>query len=481
MRKTSSFALLIVLMSILSMIFISFLSKQTALVSIEHYVKFGNILLILFSTATIALFIKELFLSNVISVKPAPKALLILSLSLLLVLSIFQKQVGIIATSIFILISISYAIINRKIYTPNRVYIFIVIYALLQLFGTIGTVKGFRFPDMSFSFYLIPISFYCFRIEKTVLLQIMRFFFRAMLIYMAITLIFWYFNMQFLNIGFLEWMKQKVLTNGFNAYYWTNSWTNYMHPSYISLVLFPALFSGLYLYYKKLETSKISKFELLVFIFFSIASQIAMQSRIGIVCIAFILTISFFYYLKLRTKFFKWGIFTTVILIGISFVILGNKVDGFITDPVRKMDSTLAINYIKSHPWWGAGYHQEALALSSQQEISKDKITIVPNVKTYTHNEFLGDTVQFGVLGLIVLLILLFGLLRYSVISKSFLLQQFFCLYFIFMLIEEPLYVQEGITRFMVFLAFFIHLSECDHPIKSIELWKRLPKSEPAK
>ena len=476
MKRTNFYLILILIFTILSMSIISYLSVHTTLVSIDHHVEFGKILLGVFFLSNLLLFVNELVIPNFNSFKHFPTGLLITSLASILILSIFHKQVGIAATGLFVVCALIYCIAHGRFYLPNKVYVFVLIYALLQLIGTIGTTKGFHFPEMSYSFYLIPLSFYCFRIEKPILLQLMKFFFRAILVYMAFILIFWHFNMQHMNIPLVDWMTRKLNYNDLEAYYWVNSWTHYMHPSYISLVLFPALISGLYLEYKKDDSSRISKFELLVFVIFSLATQVAMQSRIGTVCVLFILLLSFFYYLKLKTKIFKWSLVATMVLAGIVLVISYSHIDGFVTDPARKMYSTLAFNYIKSHPCKGVGYHQQAMALTEQQEIMKNDTPLVSDVKTYTHNQFLGDTLQFGVIGLIVLINLLLGLVRYSIRSRSFLLQQLLSVYFIFMLIEEPLYVQEGITRFMIFLAFFIHLSESETPIKSFVLWNWFPK-----
>ena len=88
--------------------------------------------------------------------------------------------------------------------------------------------------------------------------------------------------------------------------------------------------------------------------------------------------------------------------------------------------------------------------------------------------------VQFGIPGLLPLLILLAGLVWYAFKSRSYLLQLYMLIYLLFMLIEEPLYAQEGITRFMAFLCLFIHISECDKPVKVHRLRNLFSKGEPA-
>ena len=92
------------------------------------------------------------------------------------------------------------------------------------------------------------------------------------------------------------------------------------------------------------------------------------------------------------------------------------------------------------------------------------------NKKTYVHNQFLGEMVQFGISGLIVLLVVMAGLVFYSFKSRSYLLQMLLFVYILFMLVEEPLYVQPGITRFIVFFALFAAIGETNAERKYVDL-----------
>ena len=170
------------------------------------------------------------------------------------------------------------------------------------------------------------------------------------------------------------------------------------------------------------------------------------------------------------------------VLAGMIILMAGeNKFSRLIHDGVRKADFTLAVNYIKEHPVAGAGYHQQRAALEYQDKKMTDvtRPADAPPI-TYTHNQFLGDMVQFGIPGLLPLLILLAGLVWYAFKSRSYLLQLYMLIYLLFMLIEEPLYAQEGITRFMAFLCLFIHISECDKPVRVHRLRNLFSKGEPA-
>ena len=481
MKKVNFFAPVLMVLTCLLLIFIKLYFREIDDILVNH-ISFGNILLLTFIGLTLVIAIFE---SEIIkSFKPffSVRSLLIISVVFLLILSIFQKKAGIYATSLFVVCAFIYAFANRRIYALNPIYYFVFLYPILELFGTIGTPKGFRFPEMTYSFYLIPIAFCCFRIEKETMLRILRLLFRVMMIYMVISVVNWWYNcMHFVNVGYIEWMTQKTNVNGIAALEFVASWSRYNHPSYINLVLLPTLISGFYLFYKKQEKSKISIFELLVYSTFCIFMQLIMESRIGLVEVLLIILISGLYYLHINKIYFKLALILVLFIGASGITVLQNKVSGFITDPVRKTDSTLAINYIKKHIWWGAGYSQEAAVLKQQEELMKNELKPGYWFKTYTHNQILGTMIQFGIPGAVLLLVLVFSLMWYAFKSRSYLLQMFMLLYIFFMLIEEPLYVQEGITRFFVFLAFFIHITESEkQQVKSIDLFKRLSKNQSA-
>jgi hypothetical protein len=465
MKKHNIFSVSLITILVLSLLFIGFYFNQFDIKN-HNITNLNDILLTLFGCSVILVGIIEIkphkTLNSILSVD----GLLISSLSLMLVLSIFQKQIGIYATAFFVLSAFIYAFINWKIYVLNKIYLLIFAYAILELFGTIGTPKGFRFPEMTYSFYILPLAFCCFHLEKETLLHILRFVFRIMLVFMTLSIINWYYNILHTDIKIIEWLTKKVFVNITPAYDLVCSWSHYKHPSYINLVLLPILISGFYIRYKKFDRSFISNFELALYTILCVFFQLIMESRFGLVGVTLLLIISGLYYLHLKIFFFKVTLFLILTLGGVGLIIFENSSIGYFSDPVRKTDSALALNYIKKNIWWGAGYQQEASVLRQQEKELEGKLLIISQPKTYTHNQLLGTMVQFGVIGAIVLLLMMIGLLWYSFRSRNYLLQMYIFLYIIFMLIEEPLYVQEGITRFMVFLTFFIHLNNSDKAVK---------------
>jgi len=444
----------------------------------------------LFIVGFFILNVVALIVYEVVNLKPIQAVtsklniLMFVSLSLLITSAIFKMLIGTYLSSLFVLTSLAFYYYNRNSIKITPVFYLLFVYAFMMILGTIGTQKGFRVPDKSLTLLLIPIAFSIINISYNTILRAMYLFFRLMMLYLVLSAIYWWFNFQYLDFGFIDWFsgkacfnipelrvwnEQTLLSRGttYAAYFFVTSWAYYFHPSYISLVLFFGLISGFYLYSKKDYSPTVNRKDLIVYIFFCFLIIALMQSRIGIVVFFMILSITSLYVLKLKNK--NWKLFGLVYLAVFIFsVILFKHVYyNFIFDPTRIYYIKLAINYITNNFWWGAGYDQQLIALKNQAiSIS----ALMPYDGTdifYTHNQFLGNMVQFGILGLVVLLLLLFSIFKYAIVSKSYLVQLFSMIILVFMFIEEPLYGQKGFTIFTIFFALFVKVTELEKQNKS--------------
>lgn len=468
---------------------ITYLFHSFGLVHVDNEVYMRFISLGLFILGVLLLFLGEIkkFHWPLTRIREN-NSLIVISLGILLIATIFHKKVGIYATGFFVLMSLIHLALNKKLYKLNKMYYFLFGYVLFLFIGTINTQKGFHFPELTYTFVLVPVSFCFFNLSYETLLRIARLFFRAMIIFLVICVLYWWYNFLHLDAEFFHWLTKKtsflvdmpgwevqraiMRSSNLPAYFFVNSWSYYSHPSYISLVLFLGLIIGFYLYYKQEKQSPVSGFELAVYIALCFFVEMLMESRIGFVGCCFILLATGLYYAKLRLNILK--IFLVIYLIAGSalFLCKYDKLERFMGDKVRVTLSTLAINYIEDHFWWGSGTQEQYIALKYQEEKMIDVLAPVEELLIYTHNQFLGNMVQFGIWGLIVLLIVLYGIVRYAVKERSYLLQMLMAFFILFMMIEEPLYTQEGITRFTVSLVFLTAINESKKERKCIELPK---------
>jgi len=481
--KQNKFLYIALIFSILSFISIYVLSLfNLAKIENEKVVRFVAIGVFFIAALAVAIneakgykfSITKIFKSNL---------LVTITFSALLVLCISNKHIGIYASSVFVGAALFTLLCNGKIYNPSWCYYFLFFYAIFLLFGTIGTPKGFHFPEMTYSFYLLPISFIAFQFSKETLEKIARFFFRAMFIYLIVSILYWWFNFQYLDATFADWATKKIhfplhiadwhslnylsTYDLYPAFNFVSCWTYYCHPSYNSLVLFFALISGFYLFFK----TKVNKIELIFFVFVLLFFQILIQSRIGLIGTFFILIISIFYYFRKNLKKLKIILLICLLIGGCIFVFFNKNLQNYLHDDVRKTDYTLAINYIQDHIFWGSGYYQQTTALREQEEIMKDVLPKVFSSKYYVHNQLLGNMVQFGIWGGIALLILLFGIIFYAIKKRSYPLLMFILTLILFMQIEEPIYGQTGITRFCVFFVYFVALAQSREEVKFFDLY----------
>lgn len=415
--------------------------------------------------------------------------LIIISLTFVLVSFFLTKRVSYYAIGLFAAASLLHLLYTRKFYVPPTFVYFIFAYALLILFGTIGTLRGFHIPNHVDNFFVFPLAFCCFSLSKKALLKIGKLFFRAGIIFLAISVLYWFYNFLHLDADFIEWIIGKsiyltqmvgwetqatthnywldnVVTKDtvipYSAYFFVDSWTYSYHPSTNIITLLGGVIVGFYLYGKKDEFFTISKWELLLYAVLCLLTIMLLQSRIGFIGFFLIVFITGFYFLKLRIKRFKIALLAYLLLSGASLVVLDSKISSFVNDDIRDAYRRIAVSYIQEHFWWGSGFNQQQVVLEQQAEKMKDLLpeTVYPHKNlpiTHVHNQFLGNMVQFGVWGLIVLVAMLVAIAYYAIKNRNYSLQTFLCFVLFFMLIEEGEYM-----KILAFITFFAAISESE-------------------
>lgn len=384
---------------------------------------------------------------------------LIFSLISSLVFSVFHFMIGAYFSGLFVLSALLYLYKNRQLYAINTIYIPLFCFATLRIIGVIFSEAPIGAIDKTISFFVLPLSYSFFRLQNATLLRILKLFFRSLGVYMTVSFAFWFCNLYLLGISPIEWIAMgKVELFGSSGFNCVVGWCGYSHPSYISLILLPAMLSGFFLWYNK----EVRCFEVSIFVIGVLLIELAMASRIGVIATFFLITLSLLYYTYLKKRrYLKYCLTTAMLLVATIFVVGGEKITEQIKDQRRSIDRRLAMDYISNHFWWGIGTGRQDIALEQGEKKLADTLpkreVILP--KTFTHNQYLGDMVQFGIWGLVGLTAILLTLGVYAFRQQDYLLQTFLAFYMLFMTIDEPLYVQEGITRFLVLLTFFVALT----------------------
>ena len=477
--KNSKISISFIGLSVFAMGVISLLSHLQILPYSENLKPFVYVLRIIACTSAFVFFCMELERPLFSRKNFTFDNLLFLGIAGFLVLCINQR-VGIYAGDVFLLFALIYCIAKRKIYVLNPIHYVLIAYAIFQVFGTIGTIRGFHFPEKYWFLILVPFASCFFHLTREMAYKIMRVLVWSMMIYMTISLIFWWYNLQFADIGVWQWMTGKESVMGKAAYEWVAEWSGYGHPSYVCLVLFPVFISLIYLVYKRLMG--FTWVDLIIFSVLLLLSIAAMESRIGLVCFIFIVGVSGLFLSYFKRRHFKKMVLLTFCGIATVSLLFSEKISGFVEDPARKTLNTLAISYIKEHIWWGTGSREIHIGLMDQAEKMSAElpITDLGIVNTYAHNQFLGNMVQYGVWGALILTVLLICWFGYAIRNRSYVLLMYLCVVFFYMMIEEPLTGQAGITRITVFFMFFVAFINSGRKIKYYDfsqkgIFKHLP------
>ncbi len=479
--KKNIFVFSVSLVTLVAVILIRYVFAGSSIISKEYLPTAAGLLQVIFLLVFLAIGLADFLktnrrIRNLFTLRSA----LIASVVVSLILSITKPSVGYYASGIFVFFALLYFFSLMKIYAFNKVYFFLIAFALLQIIGAFFNGSEFRFPEKVYSFLIFPIAYSLFDFGKQTYLRILRVVFRVLFVFICISLVFWIYNVNVFDESLKEWVTTKLAVDGlYNTYALIGVWSMYEHPTYISLVLLSGLIAGFYLYFKKDKLAYVSVWEIVVFSASLLMLELAYESRVGLVSAALVITVSLFYYMKLKSSYYKLAFFSLILFGSVFFLMKTDKLDMMWSDNVRKVDYTLAVNYIKDHFWWGTGTGNQHLALEYQEKIMNELPKSI-NKKTYVHNQFLGEMVQFGVTGLIVLLVVVGGLVFYSFKSRSYLLQLFLFVYFLFMLVEEPLYVQPGITRFIVFFSLFTAVGEANNCRRYVDLRQWFSKSKPS-
>jgi hypothetical protein len=284
--------------------------------------------------------------------------------------------------------------------------------------------------------------------------------------------LYWWYNFLYLDATFSGWILNKTSYSAVidsesvlwqASYLWVNKWSGYYHPSFVSLLLFFGLITSFHLNFQKY----ITKFDLFLCTALCFLVIMLMQSRIGFVGISLITIVSVLHGLSKKNKWLALALGFCVLVASLVFYTQSTKVSDFSNDGVRKAYNEVAINYIKDNFWWGSGFRQQREGLEQQAEAIKEALPpfVYPHKEHpiyYVHNQFLGDMVQFGIWGLIALLLMLSVIAYYAIKNRSYLLQMMLVATILFMMVEEPFYVMRSFMCFAVFLAFFVAITESE-------------------
>ncbi|MDR2886905.1 MAG: O-antigen ligase family protein, partial [Bacteroidales bacterium] len=191
-------------------------------------------------------------------------------------------------------------------------------------------------------------------------------------------------------------------------------WPAHWHPSFDSTIIMMAAPVAIYLRYR--NEKQISFVEMLPGVVLPVVFTVLAGARVGMVAAPVLLGLAYVFYCKFKPVF-KWG------LVAVGMVVVGillhqfPKADDRFVDPVRSDLRKTAVSAIGEKPVFGWGTGNVAKIIQSEERAHRLGFDEpVPLVQF--HNQYLEDMVQFGIPGILVLL-LLFGWLLWLGVRRK--------------------------------------------------------------
>jgi len=443
-------------------IFVLFFSSGNSNLSIAELIGRHNItakivyFILVFSP--VALFLFSSTWKNTLSV---PRKILLIGLAAFLTSTLYSARYGINTSGLFLACSLFFAISQRRIYKPSKVYYWFWGYLLIHLISLIWTIdlnEGLKEIRVYLLFLTFPLAFCLFKLTGEEIDRLLLLFFRAATIFVFISLCCWIYESSRLGIPLTDWFVfQKRMFADQNPYSIIFIWVNYDHPSYISLGYNLAFAVGIYLLDKKNTTCKINVFELTVFALFALVLTIILQSRIGFVNFTMI-AISGIAWLLRKQKKYLYGYICLCLILTVIVLVRFDSILKFSQDQTRLQQYSTAIYYIKTNPWFGTGIGGMAKVMTSQELALKLGYPFASVVNIYPSNQFLGDLMQTGIFGLIVLTGMLSFITYYCIKQRNWILYSLIVSFLILMLIEMPFFLLKGTSLFVPMTCLLLQM-----------------------
>ena len=239
-------------------------------------------------------------------------------------------------------------------------------------------------------------------------------------------------------------------------------WPSHWHPSMASTILLMATPITIYLYYSKIQRFKDSKIqnskfkiiETFLGVLLPIAFTVLSGARVGMVIVPALLGLGYLFYCKFKPAL-KWGLVVAGIIATIIVLNLFPNANDRFTDPIRTDLQKIAISAIKEKPVFGWGTGSAKSLIHSEERSHDSGIETVYDFNQF-HNQYLEDMVQFGIAGILILLVLFGWILWIGVSEKNYLLLSLLIIYGLCCYTETPLFGSKGVIPFTFWLCFLM-------------------------
>lgn len=388
------------------------------------------------------------------------KKLLMYGLSTMLVAFFFRINTSYVFSGIFAVTGVYYALSQKKTYKPEIFqYIFIVYFVIqaVSLLWTTNFIYGISLLGHYTPFVVSVLMFSLFRLTKKDFDLILLLLFRISIFIVTISLFSWLIQARIMKN---EIMPDELLIKysgmNFPPYIYTFAWSDYYHPTYISIVLLISLFSGWY-YLNKPETeNRIQISEFLYYLGGLLLLFLYTSSRFMLLGWILINTLGILYLLRNNKRILIPTLLVIFAGMMIVFVLYSASFERFYKDPVRIAHFQIAFQSISENTWHGTGIGGLTKYINSQNPAYKSFEFYPSFTHIHPHNQFVGDLMQTGVFGLTGIIVMVLFLFYVSFKNKNWLLFAFLSLTVFLMMVEMPLIYEKGALIFSVIVSLLM-------------------------
>jgi len=405
-----------------------------------------------------------LYFSNYWKKQTLNKKILLFALITYLFDQLFNTNTNYIFTIVFSIAVINYYYHKEETFKFNFYDILLIIYVIINvisLFWSLNFNKGLLLTGNYSPLLLMVLLFKLFKLNKQDYNLIFLVFLRLIILYIFISICCWIIQSRFMQISVLpDSILQKMVGNGIEPYKLTFAWSNYVHPTYIAIiVLFSLILGWYYLNKKDLENGiTITGFIFLnsgVFFLFIFSGSRFLGIGWLIVNVLGIL------YLLKTNKL--WIMSAAGLLFAVSVIVyfsFPNTFLKFYNDPVREAHYKAATQSIKENTWHGTGLGGMTEYINAENPLYKSVWFNTDFPHIHPHNQFVGDLMQTGIFGLLVIILITGYLFLASVKQRNWLLFVFMSIILFLMMVEMPLLYVKGVFSFSLISVLLVNMEK---------------------
>jgi len=451
---------LIQILILLSSSLFCYISVKNSLIITNNY--FSNILSTIFIISSIYWLPNSTFWLNS---ETKHRKFLVYSIIVFFTGIFFSLWFQVLASILLFISALSFLIKEKKIYKFQTTHILFFSYFLVHLISLIWVTdlqSGIAKISTYTAFVTFPLAFSFFQLSKKELDWIIYVFFKVAFLFVVVSLLCWIFQSYTKQIPLLDWLifHKKFFFVDIQSFTMVYSWSNYSHPTYNALIYLTAIVFGFYLTDKSRQTLRVKYFELAALITLSFLLNTVIQSRIGFANLTIISLLGFLWMIRHNGTLYKIYLANLIILSVLTPIIFNKQIASFFIDQNRKQLYITAFAYIKNNLILGTGVGGLAKIIESSDIAHSLGYQSACIHLGNPHNQFVGDLMQTGIMGLIALIAMITQILYRSLKTKNWILLGFMGFSISTMLIEMSLSLQKGIFFFVPVVCLLIQKTD---------------------